>query len=234
MIATRLVPLFVVVSVACSGLPTVASAASAKPSAAHAKHHKKPSKKAAKKKTSKKASGALRGVVPAVQLAAFRALKAPPVRELPTTISRRLRTDPHYAELGIDGSQARRVGEAAAPFYLIPGKDGICIVLPDGGSACVNADSLSQAGLAQVAATGLSVDLVDAATNPDGSISPAGGPATSFGVVPNGFTQVTATTLAGRTFSTNITNNSYVLKADGPIVSRTYTGPAVAPVALPL
>jgi hypothetical protein len=242
MIASRLVPLFVAVSLVGTGVPAVASASTAKPRPKHSKskHPTKQHRKTAKKKTAKKAdenSGPLHGVVPAAQTAIFGVLKAPPVSDLPTTITRRLGTVSVYEDLGIDGTQARLVGGASTPIYLIPGRRGICLVLNDGGSACVGGAALNQlgqtqvaatTGLTQVAATGLSFDVVDPTTNADGSVNPAGA-VKSFGVVPDGIAQVTATTSAGHTFSASVAHNGYVLEADGPIVSRSYASTTAAP-----
>jgi hypothetical protein len=239
MFASRLVSLFVAVSLVCLALPAAGSAGSAKPRSTHAKskHPTKKHKKTPKKKKAKKAdesSGPLHGVVPAWLTAAFGVLKAPPVGELPTVITRSLGTSPAHQDLGVDESQARGLGGSSTPFYLIPAKAGFCLVTSDGGSACVDATGLTAAGRAQLAAKGLSIDLVGPATNADGSINPVGGPATSYGVVPDGFTQVIATTASGHTAAAAITDNGYVLTADaGPIVSRTYSGPTVAPVTLP-
>lgn len=182
---------------------------------AHKKHSK--SKKAA-------VSAPLHGVVPPAQVAIFGVLKAPPTHELPSAISRTISDGPPvYKALGIDVTQAREVGPDMAPFFIVPGTSGICLFMTDGGSVC------SQR-LDRVATYGLSVDVVNPAPRPGGSIDPTGFVVT-YGVAPDGFSAVTAVTSGGKQVTAGTSRNGYLLATDGPIASRTLTGPGRDPVS---
>jgi hypothetical protein len=170
-------------------------------------------------------SSPLHGRVPAAQLAIFHVLKRPALRKLPRRVSRALAQSPAAHQMGADPNQARQVGTATKPFYLVPGTQGICLVLSDGGSVCTR-------NLTWVASYGLEVDVVNPTTNPDGSVN-QWGDVTVFGVAPDGFTAATVTTDSGATVTGAIRNNSYVIHANGPIARTTFTGPGRDPVTTP-
>lgn len=165
--------------------------------------------------------GTLHGRVPARERAIFHAFKRPAVRSLPKRVRRAIARAAQFEATGADPTQARQVGTAEHPLYLVPGTEGICLIL-DNGSIC-------SSDLGHVAAYGLGVDVVHATTNPDGTTNQFGD-VVAVGVAPDGYDAVSVTTLAGATASGAIVNNSYRVPTNGPIVSRELTGPAVSPI----
>jgi hypothetical protein len=180
---------------------------------------------AAVRPSSSTRSGPLHGRVPAAQVAIFSVLKHPAVKHLPKRVSRALALNRAVRQLGIDLTQARRVGTASKPFYLLPGARGICLVLADGSSACTG-------NLASVASDGLAVDVANPTTNSDGTVDPTGD-ITALGLAADGFTAATVTTDSGATATGAITSNSYVIHTNGAIVRTTFTGPGRDPVTTP-
>jgi hypothetical protein len=165
--------------------------------------------------------GPLHGRVPARESAIFRALKKPAVRSLPKRVRRALANGHQFQAVGADPTQARQVGTTEHPLYLVPGTEGICLVL-DSGSVC-------SPDLAHVAAYGLSVDIVNTTRNPDGTTN-LWGDVVTVGVAPNGYDAISVTTQAGGTASGAIVNNSYRVATNGPIALRTLSGPGVSPI----
>lgn len=170
-------------------------------------------------------SGPLHGRVPAAQTRIFHVLKRPALKRLPKRVSRTLAHSPIARQVGADPNQVRQVGTTAQPFYLVPGTDGVCLVLSDGGSVCTR-------NLAWVTSYGLAVDIVNATTNPDGTVNLTGD-VTALGVAPDGFAAATVTTEPGATATGTITNNSYVIHTSGAITRTTFTGPGRDPVTTP-
>lgn len=170
-------------------------------------------------------SGSLHGKVPSAQAAIFHVLKRPAVRKMPKRVTRVLARNPVAHQMGVDITQARKLGNTAKTFYLVPGTHGICLVLSDGGSVCTG-------DLASVATYGLAVDLANPTTNADGTVNPTGD-VTALGVAPDGFTSATVTTDSGVTVTGTIANNSYVIHTSEAIATTTFSGPGRDPVTTP-
>lgn len=168
------------------------------------------------------ARGPLHGRVPAKQSAMFHALKRPAVHRLPRRVRQAVARDAQFRAAGADSTQARQVGTNSHPLYLVPGVNGICLVLPDGGTIC-------STNLQHVAAYGLHVDLATPTTNADGTTN-LWGDVVSVGIAPNGYNAISLALQSGGTASGTISNNAYRVATNQPIASRTLTGPGVSPI----
>ncbi|MCW2985263.1 MAG: hypothetical protein JWR63_2833 [Conexibacter sp.] len=157
--------------------------------------------------------------VPAVQAQAFGDLRKPAAASVSSAVREQIATGPDVVRAyGLDLAQVRSVGAGGRSFYLAPARNGLCLFLEDGTSVC-------NGHLGDVTRYGISVAVVPPGSGPAGPNmkSPIGpGDITTFGVVPDGVTQVVGSTTSGKDVDATINGNAYVLVTDAPVLKTTF------------
>jgi len=126
----------------------------------------------------------------------------------------RLRHEEPGSRLALDPDQARRIGPRRAALYLIPARDGICVVHGRNGGCSDDLDAISEHG------------LIFWVTH-DRDQQTERRPMDMYGAVPDGVRTVSAVPSgwSDELVGTNTNKNGYRIRAAGPIRSLIFLGP---------
>jgi hypothetical protein len=131
---------------------------------------------------------------------------ANPADALPVALADSFMRGPE-ADLGLNPTLARRIGDRQHPAYLVPGKDGIGLYSAAGGGTYVPyADAIDGKLLAE-------------------SFRP-GTPEVVTGVVPDGVPKVTFELTGGGTQTVRVQDNLYQARLHHHATTMTFVGPA--------
>jgi hypothetical protein len=147
--------------------------------------------------------------VPKALADAFALFSSPPEASIPGTVARTA-TAGAFRSWGLAPALTRRVSVGPDVFYVMPGREGLCLIIADVGSTCGQTD--------RVVANGISVSLVPQTLQP---VDPAkGGSGTGpgtvrrLGLAPNGVTGITAVTASGRLVTARQSGNAFVIRTE--------------------
>ncbi|WP_445149840.1 hypothetical protein [Baekduia sp. Peel2402] len=155
--------------------------------------------------------------VPQTQVEAFAAFRKPAADSVPGPIQAFFASPAsgRLAEMGVDIRQTRRLAVGDHAFYVTPGTEAICIFGPTGGGCSKDPDAVAKDGFAvsltapqpgnwwEVARTGVG-------EQPQASM-------VTYGLVPDGVTEVSAETRSGTTIKAAVRGNAYVLVSGEPL-----------------